>query len=295
MAGLLQQLIELANMARLRELAMSFGYAMLVPVGFLLAVYLLEKRAGVNVARYRTRNFANDVVYMIFYNGGFFQVLLLAATTNVLEARLGFLQVDFMQGVPWPVGLAIFWVVGDLITYWWHRLQHSNRFLWAFHSVHHSQEQLNLFTASRRHPVEQLMMIVLLYFFTFHLVLGIPTQGWLPLSAFVTTVVWIQHAQLDWRFGPLYRVFVSPRFHAFHHSVQPDHANANYGHLFSIWDYLFGTAVREQPLPARYGLMDGTDMAESIKSHLITPFRLLWRWRRRVDPAPGTEVSTDPQ
>lgn len=285
LADLLQRLADFAALIELGDLMRSLAMSLLVPVAFLGVVLLFERRAKADRYRYASRSFANDVLYTLFYKGGFYNVLMLAAVTNAVEPRLAFIQLDLSQWIPWPIGLAIFWVGGDFVTYWWHRLQHANRFLWAFHTVHHSQERLTLFTASRRHPLENLSMDVLLYFGIFHLVLGIPTRGWLPLSALITSVIAIQHAQLDWRFGPFYKVFVSPRFHAFHHSAEPKHANANYGFLFSCWDFLFGTAVPEQALPARYGV-DGIEMGESLTRQMILPFRLAWRWRRGIPEAP---------
>lgn len=283
------QLTELVRLIHGVELVRSTGYATLVYTAFFLAVFLLEGREGGDPRRYRSRHFVNDVVYTLFYKGGFYNVFLLAAVTNALGSRLAFLQFELLRDLPWYVGLAIFWVVGDLAMYWWHRLQHSNRYLWALHSVHHSQEELNLFTASRRHPVENLMLDVIIFFLIFNLILGIPTQGWLPLAALITCVTAIQHAQLDWRFGPLYRVLVSPRFHGFHHSAEPEHLNANYGFLLSVWDYLFDTAVPEQPRPKRYGV-DGIDFHESLWDQLVTPFRLMWRWHRSPpDASSGPE------
>ncbi len=284
MEALLQRVAQFAQLIDLGTLAKSTLKAFLIYSAFLLAVYLLEGRSGADSARYRTRNFANDVLYTLFYKGGFYTILLLAAVTNALEPRLGFLQLNLLQGLPWPVGLALFWILGDFVTYWWHRLQHANRFLWAFHSIHHSQERMTLFTASRRHPLENLSMDVLLYFVLFHMVLGIPTRGWVPLGMVITCIAAIQHAQLDWRFGPFYRLFVSPRFHSYHHSVEARHANANYGFLFSCWDYLFGTAVSEPLPPARYGV-EGLNMPERLTDHLLNPFRLLWRWRRGPEAA----------
>lgn len=286
-AELLAQLAERLHAA---QLAKSVAWAAAIQGSFLVAVYLLERRAGVDTARYRTRNFANDVAYTLFYRGGIYAVLVLAMVTNVLESRLGFLRLNLLTGVPWPVGLAVFWIGGDFLTYWWHRLQHGNRFLWAFHSVHHSQEHMTLLTASRRHPLENLSMDVLLYFGIFHFVLGIPTRGWLPLAALITSIGAIQHAQLDWRLGPLARVFVSPRFHSFHHSTDPRHAGANFGFLFSIWDHAFGTALREEPRPVRYGV-EGLQMPESLWSQLVTPFRLLRRQGRRPAAAAGPPVA----
>jgi sterol desaturase/sphingolipid hydroxylase (fatty acid hydroxylase superfamily) len=269
------RLAELAGAVHLEQLARSTGHAILLYGAFVLTIYLLESRAGANPARYRTRNFAIDVLYTLFYKGGFYSVLLLAAATNALGPRLDFLRLNLLRDVPWPVGLAVFWIGGDFVTYWWHRLQHAVPFLWAFHSVHHSQEQMTMLTASRRHPLENLSMDVILYFGIFNLVLGIPTRGWMPLATLITCLAALQHAQLDWRYGPLQRILVGPRFHAFHHSTRPEHANANFGFLFSCWDYLFGTAVPEQALPTTFGV-EGVEIRETVGSQLLTPFRLLW-------------------
>ena len=289
----LQWFSEFATRIHLGQLARSTAYAFLVYSAFLVVVYVLEVRGGADPARYRTRHFANDVLYTLLYKGGFFDILILAAITNALEPRLAFLQLNLLGDLPWPVGLALFWIAGDFVTYWWHRLQHANRFLWAFHSVHHSQEQMTLFTASRRHPLETLSMVVLLYFGIFHMVLGIPSRGWMPLAAVLTSILALQHAQLDWRYGPLGRVLVSPRFHAFHHSAETRHANANFGTVFSCWDYLFGTAVPEQALPARYGV-DGLGMEESWRSQLLLPFELAWRWRHGAEPVAPPDTPPPP-
>lgn len=289
----LQSLLAWAQAVQAMPLLRSAGQAVLIYAAFLLAVLFFERRAGADRTRYRSRHFANDVLYTLFYKGGFYNVLLLAALTNALGTHLDFLQLNLLRDLPWYVGLAIFWVGGDLAMYWWHRLQHANRFLWALHSVHHSQERLTLFTASRRHPLENLMLDVLVFFVPFHLVLGIPTRGWLPLAVAISCIAAVQHAQLDWHFGPLYRVIVSPRFHAFHHSAEPAHANSNYGFLFSTWDFLFGTATPEQARPVRYGV-DGIDYRESLLSQLGTPLRLMWRWRHVPARSTPAEASAFP-
>jgi sterol desaturase/sphingolipid hydroxylase (fatty acid hydroxylase superfamily) len=261
-----------------------------VYTGFFLVIFLLERRAGCDMQRYRSRHFFNDVVYTVFYMGRIYDVLLLAAVTHAVDTHMPFLRQNLLRDLPWYLGLAIFWVGGDLAFYWWHRFQHSNRFLWALHSVHHSQERLTLFTASRRHPVERLIMSMLIFVVGFHMLLGIPTQGWLPLAAAVNGIAAFQHSQLDWRYGPLYRVIASPRFHSYHHSADPAHANTNYAFIFSAWDYLFGTAVREQARPQRYGV-DGIDFRESLLSQLVTPFRLMWQWRHAPAPAPSASAA----
>jgi sterol desaturase/sphingolipid hydroxylase (fatty acid hydroxylase superfamily) len=294
MDTLLQWLADLATRIQLVPLAKSTANALLVYGGFLVIVYLLERRAGAGLARYRSRNFGNDVLYMLLYRGGFFNIFVLAAITNALDAHVGFLRVKLLSGVPWPVGLALFWVGGDFLLYWLHRLQHSNRFLWALHSVHHSQSELTLLTAWRRHPLEMLLTDLFLYIGVFNMLLGVPTRGWLPLAVALTCLQALHHSQLDWRYGRLSRWVVSPHFHAFHHSVDRRQSDANFGLMFSCWDYLFGTAVDAPERPARYGV-DGIEYRESLTNQLIDPVRLAWRWRRSPEAAPASPQASAPQ
>src|SRR4029077_7936965 len=51
----------------------------------------------------------------------------------------------------------------------------------------------------------------------------------------------LNHSLLDWKFGPLGRIVVSPWAHRIHHSTVPEHVNRNYGGVFSLWDRLFGS------------------------------------------------------
>jgi len=45
-------------------------------------------------------------------------------------------------------------VIGDLLGYLSHRLFHS-RFLWKFHAIHHSAEDVDWLAATRLHPVNE--------------------------------------------------------------------------------------------------------------------------------------------
>jgi len=285
MPALAAALTHLALLVHLRSLAWSVLEASAIYAAFTVVVFAFERRAGRSAARYATRHFLNDVAYTLFYKGGIYNVLLLAAATNALAPHAAWLQLGLLRNTPWPVGLAVFWIGGDLAMYWWHRLQHANRWLWALHSVHHSQERLTLLTASRRHPLENLLLDVLIFLCVFHWGLGVPVRGWLPLAAAITSLAAIQHAELDWSFGPLYRLIVSPRFHAFHHSADRAHVDSNFAFLFSGWDYLFGTAAPEGPRPERYGVA-GIDFHESLGRQMLQPFAMMWGARGR-DASPA--------
>jgi len=279
-------LAELVETMRLQELGMSAVRAGLLLLPFLVAIVVLEGRAGADLTRYKTRNFLNDVVYSLFYRGAFYHILIFAAVANAFESKLQFLKFDLLASAPLWLALLVFWVVGDFLLYWVHRLQHSVPLLWAFHSVHHSQERLTTLTQYRRHPFDRLLLDVAL-FVVFVFALGLPTRTWMPLYVLATSLQALHHTELDWRFGPLYRIVVSPIFHSVHHSADPKDHNKNLGQMLSLWDHVFGTAAAHAERPERYGV-DGLDMPESLPHQLVVPFRQLVR---RSVAAPSSKTA----
>jgi sterol desaturase/sphingolipid hydroxylase (fatty acid hydroxylase superfamily) len=135
----------------------------------------------------------------------------------------------------------------------------------------------------RMHPLEALLnnlvMVVPL------LVLGVPTQHWVAVSAVLLAFDALQHSALDWTYGRAYPIVVSPRFHALHHSTQPQQYNGNYSKILSIWDYMFGTAVWSDRRPERIGV-DGMPLPQSLFAQLMAPFQLMGKRLRRVGAVP---------
>lgn len=145
-------------------------------------------------------------------------------------------------------------LVEDFATYVVHALHHRSPVLWEFHKVHHSAEVLTPFTVYRKHPVYNLLSRV-----TNIAIIG-PFQGLLafllvvpadPLTLFGANAVFsifhllgsnLRHSHVWLSFGPLLnRLVVSPALHQIHHSKAPRHWNKNYGEVFALWDWLFGT------------------------------------------------------
>ena len=93
----------------------------------------------------------------------------------------------------------------------------------------------------------------------------------------------LQHSDIRWGYGPLCRFFVSPVFHALHHSTRPDQYTGNYGKILSVWDYAIGTAV-EGERPATYGV-EGLDVPETLRGQLLAPLQVLRQEERRAQPA----------
>lgn len=250
-----------------------------VLVGGLFVVFAMVEHVAGRGTRWRSRVFAQDVAYAFFYQGGFYAILVWAAIANAVEPRLDVLRIGALARLPGPVHWLLYWIVVDFITYWWHRLLHSWGPLWAIHSVHHTQEEMSFISSYRLHPVEQvaqnLLMVVPL------LVMGVPTWRWLPLYATMALFEAAQHSALPWDYGRAHRLFVSPVFHAVHHSADPRHHNRNFAKILSLWDFLFGTGVQEAAPPARLGV-DGLPVPRTIGAQLAAPFRI-WSRRDRME------------
>ncbi len=276
------------NLLHLPALARSVAAAALVLFACFVFLYLLERQLGADTRRYRSVHFWHDVAYAMFYRGGIYQALIGAAVANALPP-LTFMQLGVFRQWPLPAAALAFWIVSDFLGYWVHRLQHRVRFLWAFHSVHHAQEQLTFLTSYRIHPIEQLSTSVIL--FVPLLVIGLPTTTWLPLVTVLTALEFAQHSYLPWRFGRLYTIVVSPVFHAVHHSRDPQEHHRNFGKILSAWDLIFGTLARRADRPLRFGLKDPL-IDESLVAQMLTPFRLVIR--QPESPAPrGKSVGAE--
>jgi sterol desaturase/sphingolipid hydroxylase (fatty acid hydroxylase superfamily) len=241
--------------------------------GLFVIFFVLERLTGSKRTAYLSRTFAHDVLYTFFYQGGFYAVLIWSALANALESRLAFLRIDALAALPGPVHWLMWLLTVDFCTYWWHRMLHTWEPMWAFHSVHHAQEEMSYISSFRMHPIEQLgqslIMVVPL------LIIGTPTWRWLPLFVLMILFEAAQHSSLNFTYGRAYSLVVSPRFHALHHSRDAAHYNGNYGKVLSVWDFLFGTAIRAER-PERYGV-EGLPVPRTLWDHFATPFRLLRR------------------
>src|SRR4029078_1836092 len=70
-------------------------------------------------------------------------------------------------------------LLGDLLIYWGHRLQHRFDFLWRFHCIHHSSEHLDWLAAHREHPIDSVYTILLVNLPIFALGFPVHALAWL--------------------------------------------------------------------------------------------------------------------
>jgi alkylglycerol monooxygenase len=184
--------------------------------------------------------------------------------------------------VPWLLAL----VLADFGHYCHHRVDHRVAACWAVHGVHHQPEQMN-YTVAMRHA-----WFSDLYSFPFYV--------WLPLAGvptaqfFIATTVLSLHALIthteQFRFPGL-GIFVTPQSHVLHHARNAPYLDKNFGAMLSIWDRIFGTYARRDPLHApEYGAMNGYETHDGVKAQWVLLRDVLrlarkagsWRMRLRV-------------
>ncbi len=159
-------------------------------------------------------------------------------------------------------------LMADLAQYWAHRAAHQVPFLWRFHKVHHSIEEMDWLAAARLHPLDSVFTraatILPLY------VLGF-TSGtfgaYLVLTAFQAIFI---HANVRFRFGPVRWLTATPEFHHWHHANEPGATNKNFAGTLPVLDVVFGTCYLPGHTPAAYGM--GETAPRTYVDQLAWPF-----------------------
>ncbi len=130
----------------------------------------------------------------------------------------------------------------DVCYYWFHRLHHDVRVLWAAHVNHHSSRHYNLSTALRQPLLTPLTGPI---FWAPLPLLGFPP--WMVLTAQAWSLLyqfWLHTEAVD-KLGVFEEVMNTPSHHRVHHGKNVAYLDRNHGGIFIIWDRLFGTFARE--------------------------------------------------
>ena len=260
---------------------------------------------------YRTSSFRVDVKLWLtgFVLKAFGLFSLLAFAPLLADAIQTGLAGGDAPTSTWPpvlIGLILF-MTSDFSTYWVHRVFHEYPWLWPFHALHHSAEELNPITAYRKHPlydvfstttraaligtVQGLLLGLVVGTVDVATILGVN----LFYYAFNMAGANLRHTHIWLSWGPVVEhVLISPAQHQIHHSTDPKHFNKNYGEVLAIWDWMFGSLyVPDGPEDLEFGLADlkGRRIAQphgTWRAALIEPFvASLNRSKRRKRAAAG--------
>ncbi|MBL7979351.1 MAG: sterol desaturase family protein [Bacteroidetes Order II. Incertae sedis bacterium] len=224
-----------------------FYWLIAVSAFFLLLEWLTPWRK--DQPKFR-QDFWLDFFYM-FFNFFLFSLVGYAAVSDVvvvafndLLAQIGIQNLVALEIRSWPVWaqLLTLFVIRDFIQWNTHILLHRVPFLWNFHKVHHSVEQMGFAAHLRYHWMENIVYSAIQYLPLAMIGFGISDFFVVYLATLV--VGHYNHANINIPLGPLKYLFNNPQMHIWHHAkaMPGEHPyGVNFGLTLSIWDYLFKT------------------------------------------------------
>jgi sterol desaturase/sphingolipid hydroxylase (fatty acid hydroxylase superfamily) len=136
-----------------------------------------------------------------------------------------------------------------------HITEHRVYVLWRFHVVHHADNNVDVTTGLRHHPIESVLRG--LFFFLGIFVSGAPMYAVMIFQTLLILSAAFTHANINlpkWLDVSLSYVLVSPNMHKVHHHWKQPYTDSNYGAVLSIWDRLLGTYMSLDAKDIRYGL-----------------------------------------
>jgi sterol desaturase/sphingolipid hydroxylase (fatty acid hydroxylase superfamily) len=162
-------------------------------------------------------------------------------------------------------------LVADFTQYWVHRTFHATPWLWPFHAIHHSAEEMDWLAGSRLHLIDVIVTRGLTYVPIF--VLGFSEAALIVYVFLVAAQATFIHANVRWQFRPVRRIIATPAFHHWHHSAEREAIDKNFAVHTPLWDILFGTYYLPDRWPAAYGLSGRRDVPSRWITQLIYPLR----------------------
>lgn len=215
------------------------------------AIPLIQPHYKKNKLRHAAVNFSFTVMHLVIHT--FLAILIVLLSDWCKNTGFGLV---YWTNTGVVATIVISFLLLDFIGSWLvHFTEHKLLFLWRFHIVHHADNNVDVTTGLRHHPMESVLRG--LFFFIAIFISGAPMYAVMIFQTITVLFTAFTHAnirlpkQVD---HFLSFVFISPNMHKVHHHWQQPYTDSNYGAVLSIWDRLFGTYRQLEPSKIRYGL-----------------------------------------
>jgi len=231
---------------------------------------LFPRRRGQELFRYDWRE---DLFYY-FVSSMMVQVLTFVSLLPALQLTAHTHWTAFraaMASQPLVVQFIEIMFLTDLVQYWVHRAFHRIPFLWNFHAVHHSAQVMDWMAGARMHFLEIMVLrgttVIPMY------ILGFSQTALQFYIFYVYLHSTFIHANFGWTFRHLGKYIVTPRFHHWHHGLEPEAIDVNFALHFPLLDRMFGTYhLPGDEWPKAYGV-GGHPVPHGYWQQFLYPFR----------------------
>ncbi len=196
--------------------------------------------------------------------------LALFGITNIVAIQVG--------ALPGWLQLLLIFVLRDFMQWAIHRMYHHVNWMWEFHKVHHSTEQMGFAALLRYHWMENILYRSLEYIPL--AMIGFGITDFFIVHIFTLVVGQLGHANLKINLGPFKYILNGPQMHLWHHAKEmpATHPNGfNYGITLSVWDFIFRTNYwpsDDENLPV--GLPKGENFPTDFVGQTIRPFQRIF-------------------
>jgi sterol desaturase/sphingolipid hydroxylase (fatty acid hydroxylase superfamily) len=236
------------------------------------AIPLLPLQYKKTKLRHAAVNFAFTIMHLIIHT-------LLALIIIKISDWCKVNQFGFVYWLNAGVGLTILvsFLTLDFFGGWLvHITQHKVPLLWRFHVIHHADNNVDVTTGLRHHPIESVLRGV--FFFMGIIISGAPMYAVMIFQTILIFAIAFTHSNIKlpfWMDKAIGYVLVSPNMHKVHHHWKQPYTDSNYGAVLSIWDRLLGTLKELAPSSIRYGLdrYYPNEKDESFGDLMRSPFK----------------------
>lgn len=216
-----------------------YGYYLTALVSVMLIVETLHP-LRLDWKMTRTSFFRRDLPYLVI---GGVTIGLANYIAGWLILHLGVVRGAGHTALPLLPAIVLAILIPDFIWYWVHRFSHEGRgrigtWLWRMHLAHHLPQQVYLLMHGVAHPVNTVIVRVILTVPLFFL--GFSAEALFIANLVVGLQGLVSHFNVDVRVGWVNYLLMGTELHRYHHSADPKEAK-NYGAVVTLWDLLFGT------------------------------------------------------
>jgi sterol desaturase/sphingolipid hydroxylase (fatty acid hydroxylase superfamily) len=227
-------------------------------VGGLLLFWIIEGAIPLLPLNYKKNkwkhagvNFAFTVIHLVIHT--FLAIVIIRLSDWCLQNKFGLV---YWANANILFTIVISFLVLDFFGGWLvHITEHKVPLLWRFHVIHHADNNVDVTSGLRHHPVESVLRG--LFFFMGIAVSGAPMYAVMIFQTILVFATAFTHANIrlpQWLDTSLSYLFVSPNMHKVHHHWKQPYTDSNYGAILSIWDRMLGTFKFLEHSSIRYGL-----------------------------------------
>lgn len=185
-------------------------------------------------------------------------------------------RLDIGQFSFWWQFLILF-ILQDFLEYLTHFIMHRIPFMWEFHRIHHSQQELGFASTHHFHWVE-FIFFKMAFYLPFGL-LGFSFQDYF-LIHYVINIFnsFFTHCNINLKFGFINYLFNTPETHHWHHAYNIDKKyGVNFASILNCWDWIFGTIYLPTDKEPLLGDEKKTKVPNSFIGQFFYPFKQIYK------------------